>query len=153
MSRMLPLSNTIPFLYCTVKCIVSNNTKWRHMLLYFWLGPARLYQFVCYIILVGGHFPQKTTTTFCLAFCINPSFMIHSIWVYIITVCTVNSWSQNSIFHISTMLLFDFFGFLGFQNLSQLAVCTLQCVHIQPRNKEEVSFKVSTVGWLDLCLF
>ena len=56
---------------------ISWHTPFNQDIYYCITDSARLYQFVCYTISVGGHFPQmkKATTTVCLAFCINPYSM------------------------------------------------------------------------------
>ena len=43
---------------------------------YYWPGPARLYQFVCYTILVGGHFPQKINDNFLPCFLYKSFFYV-----------------------------------------------------------------------------
>ena len=59
---------------------IQDHTKYKETTLnedtcYCISGPAHLYPFVCYTILVGGHFPPKINLDFYLAFYINPSSM------------------------------------------------------------------------------
>ena len=79
MSTMLPLSYSIQD-----SVIFSYTTVLIKAYMYYCISvPACYYQFVCYTVLVGGHFPKKSNDD-CL-----PSFLFESFFYGLLLLCYI----------------------------------------------------------------